>query len=186
MIKKEFKQRDVQRMRNLITGKTGDKTQTQIGYEKNNEGHVEGDIWEEAGKKWTIKNGIKRALSKYTNIRKALEVPLACPCCKKPMNDYWIDVKMYRIHGMCLDCVTDMETRLKAEGKFEAYMKGIMNANKNALLDDLATAIDSWQNEQHSFVSEDGVVEDWSKVDKNTESVKELKSFIERAKEQDI
>ncbi len=186
MLKREFKQRDVQRMRNLITGKTGDKTQSQVGYEQKEVDHVEGDVWEEAGKQWTIKNGIKRALSKYSGIRKALEIPLACPCCKKAMNDHWIDVKMYRIHGMCLDCVTDMETKLKAEGKFEAYMKGVMNANKNALLDDLASAIDNWQSEQNNFVSEDGVVEDWSKVSKDTEAVKELKSFIEKAKEQDI
>jgi hypothetical protein len=102
------------------------------------------------------------------------------------MNDHWINVKMYRIHGMCLDCVTEMETKLKAEGTFDQYMRGIMNTNKNALLDDLATAIDAWQNEQHSFVSEDGVVEDWSKVNRDTDSVRELKNFIEKAKEQDI
>lgn len=186
MLKKEFNKRDVQRMRNLITGKTGDKTQSQVGFEHSKEEHVEGDVWEEAGKRWTIKNGIKRAVSKYSNIRKALVVPLACPCCSKPMNDHWINVKMYRIHGKCLDCVTEMETKLKAEGKFDAYMRGIMNSNKNALLDDLATAIDNWQNEEHNFVSEDGVVEDWSKGNKNSEAVTELKNFIERAKEQDI
>lgn len=186
MLKKEFNKRDVQRMRNLLTGKTGERTQSQIGYEQLQEEHVEGDVWEEAGKKWTIKNGIKRAVSKYSNIRKILAIPLSCPCCKKPMNDHWINVKMYRIHGMCLDCVTEMETKLKAEGTFDQYMRGIMNTNKNALLDDLATAIDAWQNEQHSFVSEDGVVEDWSKVNKDTDSVRELKNFIEKAKEQDI
>ena len=34
-LKKEFSKRDVQRMRNLITGKSGDRTQIQAGYEKN-------------------------------------------------------------------------------------------------------------------------------------------------------
>ena len=33
-LKKEFSKRDVQRARNLITGKSGDKTQIQTGYEK--------------------------------------------------------------------------------------------------------------------------------------------------------
>jgi len=33
-LKKEFGQRDVQRMRNIITGKTGDRTAIQSGYEK--------------------------------------------------------------------------------------------------------------------------------------------------------
>ena len=36
-LKREFNPRDVQRMRNLITGKTGDRTQIQSGWEKNNQ-----------------------------------------------------------------------------------------------------------------------------------------------------
>jgi len=35
-LKKEFSKRDVQIMCNLITGKSGDKTQIQAGYEKIN------------------------------------------------------------------------------------------------------------------------------------------------------
>ena len=31
-LKKEFSKRDVQRMRNLITGKSGDRTQVQAGW----------------------------------------------------------------------------------------------------------------------------------------------------------
>ena len=34
MLKKEFNKKDVNRMRNLITGKTGASTGTQIGYNK--------------------------------------------------------------------------------------------------------------------------------------------------------
>ena len=33
-LKKEFSQRDVQRMRNIITGNTGASTGTQVGYTK--------------------------------------------------------------------------------------------------------------------------------------------------------
>ncbi len=46
-LKKEFGQRDVQRMRNIITGKTGDRTAIQSGYEKSKQEYKEGDIWEE-------------------------------------------------------------------------------------------------------------------------------------------
>ena len=55
MLKKEFQQKDVNRMRNLISGKVTDKTAIQSGYEKHQETHKEGDVWEEDGKKWTIK-----------------------------------------------------------------------------------------------------------------------------------
>ena len=50
MLKKEFKRKDVQRARNLITGKTGASTGTQIGYNKKIKDYKEGDIWTE-GKK---------------------------------------------------------------------------------------------------------------------------------------
>ena len=59
VLKKEFKQRDVERMRNLVKGKYGDKTTMGTGYQKAKEFHKEGDIWEEDSRQWTIKNGIK-------------------------------------------------------------------------------------------------------------------------------
>ena len=60
MLKKEFRKKDVNRARNLITGNTGASTGTQIGYSKKEEDHKEGDIWTEGRKTWTIKNGIKQ------------------------------------------------------------------------------------------------------------------------------
>ena len=58
MLKKEFKRKDVQRARNLITGKTDASTGTQIGYKKETKDYEEGDVWTEGRKTWTIKNGI--------------------------------------------------------------------------------------------------------------------------------
>ena len=60
MLKKQFKERDVQRLRNLVTHKYGNKTTQGIGYTKPQEFHNEGDEWEEDGRKWTIKNGLKQ------------------------------------------------------------------------------------------------------------------------------
>ena len=39
VLKKEFQQRDIERMRNLMTGKHGDKTVVWIGYTKKEEFH---------------------------------------------------------------------------------------------------------------------------------------------------
>ena len=58
MLKREFRERDVQRMRNIITKDYTAKTVTQVGYTKAQIEHKEGDVWEENGKKWTIKNNI--------------------------------------------------------------------------------------------------------------------------------
>ena len=41
VLKKEFKEKDVQRLRNLVQGKYGEKTSTSIGYTKEQEFHNE-------------------------------------------------------------------------------------------------------------------------------------------------
>ena len=65
VLKKDFQQRDVQRLRNLVQGKYGDKVGEGVGYTKAEEFHKEGDIWEVDGRKWTIKNGIKQNITKH-------------------------------------------------------------------------------------------------------------------------
>ena len=54
LLKKEFKQSDVQRVRNLVNKNFTSKTKSQTGYKKSSQRHQEGDIWEEGGKQWTI------------------------------------------------------------------------------------------------------------------------------------
>ena len=64
VLKKEFKHRDVQRLRNLVQGKYGEKSTVGTGYQKAKEFYNEGDVWEEDGRTWTIKNGLKQNLTK--------------------------------------------------------------------------------------------------------------------------
>ena len=58
VLKKEFKSKDVQRARNLIQGKVGDKTGLGVGYSKKDEFYQEGDIWE------VVSGLLKTALNK--------------------------------------------------------------------------------------------------------------------------
>ena len=67
MLKKEFKHSDVERLRNLVKKDYTAKTKLQTGYQKKLNKYKEGDIWEESGKKWTIKNGIKQNSSITVN-----------------------------------------------------------------------------------------------------------------------
>ena len=85
-LKKEFKRKDVERLRNLVTGKYGNKTTIGVGYKKAAEFHEEGDIWEEDGRKWTIKKGIKQNITKLDSAKKAHVMPLLCPECNRIMN----------------------------------------------------------------------------------------------------
>ena len=184
-LKKEFSKRDVQRMRNLITGKSGDRTQVQAGWESKTEEHKEGDVWEEDGKKWTIKNGIKQSITKLDKLKHLAILPISCPCCKKPMKVNDLNKKMYAIHQMCFDCVIEMEAKLKVEGKFEDYQKNILNSNKNASLEDFERALDSWLEEKDTFVSEQGDIESWSGGEKHA-VYSELKKRIDEWKKHDI
>ena len=184
-LKKEFKKSDVQRMRNLITGKSGDRTQILGGWENKTEEHKEGDTWEEGGKKWTIKNGVKQSITKLDKFKHLISMPLTCPSCTKPMKADDINKKMYSIHKMCLDCVIDMEAKIKLEGKWDDYAKNIMNSNKNASLEEFENALDSWLEDKDTFVTEQGDIESWQGGDK-TELYKQLKEKISELREKDI
>jgi hypothetical protein len=184
-LKKEFKQRDVQRMRNIITGKTGDRTQVLGGWESKIEEHKEGDTWEEDGKKWTIKNGIKQSITKLDKFKHLISLPLTCPSCKKPMKADELNKKMYSLHKVCLNCVVDMEANLKLEGKYEQYEKNILNMNKNASLEEFEQALDSWLEEKDTFVTEQGDIESWQGGDK-TQIYKQLKEKIQEFRKTDI
>ncbi len=76
VLKKEFQKKDVERLRNLMQGKSSERTTEGIGYSKKEIFYKEGDIWEEKGRKWTIKNGIKQNITKYDDIKKLIKVPL--------------------------------------------------------------------------------------------------------------
>ena len=49
LLKREFTEREVQRMRNIVTKKTGDRTTIQAGWESQIK-RQEGDVWDENGK----------------------------------------------------------------------------------------------------------------------------------------
>ena len=80
-LKKEFKEKDVQRVRNIVNKNYTAKTQSLTGYQKAFKRHTEGDIWEEGGKTWTIKNNVKQNITKLDDAKKAVRIPLACPKC---------------------------------------------------------------------------------------------------------
>jgi|TARA_R110001592_G_scaffold40170_3_gene132083 hypothetical protein len=185
-LNKEFSKRDVKRMRNILSGNTADKTRIQSGYEKENIVYTEGDIWEENGKKWTIKNGIKQNVTKHDKLREMVKFPLKCAC-DKPMKPTKLNKKMWTIHGKCFDCVAKHETHLRAIGKYEEYEKKLMNANKNSFVDDYEAAVKEYENSQpDTYVSEAGDIENWVGGKVNPEIIKTLKENIKQLKEMEI
>lgn len=181
LLKKEFKYKDVQRARNLIKKDYHAKTIEGVGYQKAFEERKEGDVWEEDGKTWTIKNGLKQTVSKLDSIRKKVTKPLLCPSCNGVLN-YHLHTKMWKIHGMCFDCVIDMEAGLRKLGKYEQYERAMMTGNLQVWATDMKAYLTEELDQRTSVVTEDGVVEDWHS-NSNIQKQKVLDAMDEYIKE---
>ncbi len=185
-LQREFRERDVQRMRNLITKDYSAKTQSQVGYSKEYIERNEGDIWEENNKTWTIKNGIKMTVSKLDEIKKILQLPLVCPKCNKHMKNFELNRKMYSIHKTCFDCVIEFETKLKISGTYKEYERNLMKKGLDVYikeLEDFMLELALNSNEE-SFITEAGDIEKWSggNIDKQT-IINDLAEYINSLKE---
>ena len=183
MLKKEFKRKDVQRARNLIMGKTGASTSTQVGYKKEIKEYQEGDVWTENKKTWTIKNGIKQTVSKLDTIKKEVFMPLSCPCCGKIMKKR-LDKYNYKIHKKCHDCVIEFEHKLKIKGEYKNYIKKLKAKNSLDIVDEMESyLLDAINTSNSGFVSEDCVVERWVGGINKKEFKKEIKEAVEKSRE---
>jgi hypothetical protein len=183
MLNKEFKRKDVERMRNLIKGKTGESAELQVGYRAEKKDYKEGDIWEEGGKKWTIKDGIKQTYTKLDRVKKEAILPLFCPNCGSLMKKR-LDAKMYKIHKTCFDCVVEMEAKLKREGKYEEYERKMMIDNAKDMVDDYETyLLEAINTSNTQYVSEKGEVERWKGGIDKEKLTKEIKEAVLEFKE---
>lgn len=187
LLKKEFKSKDVNRARNLITKDYSGKTVDGIGYSKAHVAYKEGDIWEENGRSWTIKDGIRQNITKLDAAKKALQTPLACPKCKGSMKHH-LAQKMYKIHKMCFDCVIDYEAELRKAGLYESYEKNMMQGSMKAFARDVEQWVLETVMSTNTFVTEQGDIEDWNSNNKEFETrlttnlhqyLKHLKAHIE-------
>ena len=186
-LNKEFSERDIQRMRNIVSGNTADRTRVQAGYQKQIVEHIEGDVWEESGKTWTIKNGIKQTVTKHDKLREMVNMPLKCPECERAMKPTKLNKKMWSVHKKCFDCIVEYETHLKATGGYEEYAKKLMNANKDSFVTDYEQAVEAYINDKgDTFMSEAGDLENWSKAKLNPEVIKILKENIKQLKELEL
>jgi hypothetical protein len=159
------KLQNVKAIKEMLAGTHKTQTKTTIGFENKEFVRREvGEQWtDEFGNQWEQKKGYKVKLGKLSEVRKEVSQFPNCPkevcTCTSPST---ADKKMMAYHGMCLDCVTDMETTLKLEGKYEEYERNKILQNAKAWLKQaeiekeiLKTALKA------QYVLEDGRVEEW-------------------------
>ena len=186
MLQREFKERDVQRMRNIITKDYTAKTTTQVGYSKTQIDRKEGDVWDENGKKWTIKNGIKQTVTRFDKLKEAINLPLTCPKCGKAMKNHSLNKKMWPLHKMCFDCVAVMETELKRTGQYEEYVRNLTTRGVKTYITELESALLelALEDSNEEFVTEQGDVEKWAGkgIDKQ-KLAEEIQEYIQKLKD---
>jgi hypothetical protein len=186
VLKKQFAEKDVNRLRNLVKGKHADKSQVSVGFSKGEEiYHTEGDTWTEGDKTWTIKDGIKQNVTKLDKARETVNFPIFCPSCKKPMKPH-LDKKWFNMYKRCFNCQIDFETDLRIKGLWEEYQTFLHNSDVEGMIQEF----ELWINEeiQHSdiqsYITEAGDVEKWTGSVKNKllESKEETIKYLQSLK----
>ena len=178
----------------MLEGKHKTQTKKTVSFDKKQAVKRDiGDVWtDDKGQEWEQKKGYKVKAGKFQKLRKELK---KFPNCKEGCDSYLdpghADLKMKAYHGMCLDCVVDMEHKLKLEGKYEEYEKKKMLANAEAWLRQAEFEKDVLKHSvQAQFINEDGSIEKWGglnedevieRIERGFEKFK--KDFIDKLKE---
>lgn len=184
VLKKQFAENDIQRIRNLVKGNKGAKITYGVGHTKQTRDYVEGDIWEENNRKWTIKDGIRQNITKLDGF-KSVSIPLFCPSCKHIM-DKQLDSFYYKSYGSCLNCRTEFETKLKIEGKWDDYVKETYNKEIDLVIEEYKVFYKEKLEESNlGTVTENGEVETWiGSIDKQKaeDSLNEVIEYLQQLK----
>tara|TARA_R110001592_G_scaffold199653_1_gene448288 strand:+ start:857 stop:1429 length:573 start_codon:yes stop_codon:yes gene_type:complete len=178
ILRKEFGKKDVTRLRNLMTGKHGNKNGQSVGYSKAQTFYKEGDIWKEDGREWTIKDGLKQNITRLDKAKKSHIVPLFCPKCKKVMNK-GMDPSYYQATDQCFKCFKKFETQLRATGLWDEWEKRTFNGNIDSFITWYKDwVMDSLNVSNDSFISEKGDVETWRGGVNKSKAIEALNNTI--------
>lgn len=144
------KLQNIKAIQQMLEGNHKFQTKKTVGFSdakdaaKKSEHHNIGDVWEETDatgityvveqrdgfrvrktKNSEIFQSIREEMRSFPNCRKE-----TCTCIKANS----VDEKMRKIHGMCGDCVIDMEHEMRTAGTYEEYEKNKIRENALAWL----------------------------------------------------
>ena len=129
------KLQNIKAVKQMLAGTHKFQTKKTVGFsdakqkaEKNKKREI-GDIWEEkiGNTVYIIKQekGFRVKRPKNSVASEVREYLNSFPNCTKDtctcITPNHLDKKMRKIHGMCYDCVIDMEHQLRKDGKYEEY-----------------------------------------------------------------
>jgi len=168
------KLQNIKAIKQMIAGTHRTQTKNQVGLYTGNV-HKKRDVgekWEETinGTIYEIeqkqgfrvkkpKNSIAAEVKSYLN---------SFPNCSKDCtctNPTHLDKKMRVLHGMCFDCVIEMENELRKQGKFEEYERNRIRNNATAWLEraenDVKMLKEAYTQSSKFVQNSEGDVETW-------------------------
>lgn len=190
------KLQNVKAVQQMLDGTHKFQTKKTVGFSdakataKHSEHHDVGDIWEETdvnGNTYVIeqREGFRIRKTKNSDVFQSIRDELqSFPNCRKEtctcIGTHHLDQKMRKIHGMCFDCVIEMEHELKKSGKYKEYEQNKIRENALAWLRDAERDVEMLKQaytQAQEFVSNsEGVTETWSEK----MSVEEFENTIQK------
>jgi ElaB/YqjD/DUF883 family membrane-anchored ribosome-binding protein len=173
------KLQNIKAVQQMLDGEHKFQTKKTVGFSdaKNKAEHREiGDTWEETdthGNAYIVeqRDGFRIRKTKNSDLFQSVRDELqAFPNCRKEtctcVGTHQLDQKMRKIHGMCFDCVIEMEHELKKAGKYEEYEQEKIRENALAWLRDAERDVEmlkqAYTQVQQIVANSDGHVEHWS------------------------
>lgn len=149
------------------TRKTFGFSDTKYQEEKNKKREV-GEVWEEIDATgetvcwWEQKDGYRVKTHYHPDVSKELEkihqYLNSFPNCQKEVctchSPSSLDLKFRKLMGMCEDCVMQMETKLKIQGKFNEYALDKMRQNAKAFFEQADIEVEILKNEMIKVVGD--------------------------------
>ena len=187
------KLKNIKAVNEMLLGEHKTQTKKTISFEGKKFVKKEvGETWiDDDGQSWEQKNGYRVKVGKFAKLREDLK---AFPNCNKEtctcIEPSQADLKMKAYHGMCLDCVVEMEHDLKLKGEYDEYERTKLLNNAESWLKEAEVEKEVLKSTiKASFINEDGSIEEWdglseeeivSKIDDGFEEFKT--NFIDKLK----
>jgi len=174
------KLQNVKAVQQMLDGTHKFQTKKTVGFSdaqsKKSEHREIGDVWEETDSNGNVhvieqREGFRIRKTKNSEIFQSIRDELqSFPNCRKDtctcIGTHQLDQKMRKIHGMCFDCVIEMEHELKKAGKYDEYEQNKIRENAMAWLRDAEQDVDllkqAYTQVQQFVSNSDGQVEHWS------------------------
>jgi len=178
---------NIKAVKEMIAGNHRTQTKNTVAFDAEKEfiKREVGDQWnDDDGNVWEQKAGYKIKLGKLSELRSEINTFPKCSkevcTCMTPNRN---DLKMKSIHGMCFDCVINMEHQMKIDGTYKTYERNKKLENAKAWLKQAELEKEVIKSALKArFVNEDGSLEDWdgtSWEDTEQKIEKEFQDFRE-------